>query len=682
MGPSGMLEGVCTWLMRTRITGSEPHTALWGASLWRSLGARRGREAEQSAGRGMTDLHLPEPQHFAWPRAAARREFGYRRMAVTNTIFIQSSSRSGKWNSVGIVLWLSLCMLCQYLCSAQYSFQVRFPEVEDDATGTLKPQYLPYVDCNLVASQPPQRAYLNDQGSCKECTKECTTNINSPACLCINSFDIATTEVNQFNGMDEDVTVCKPTDTNGIQIDLTKNDFRITFKTKSPTFNAPDGHRIEISSKDLNCNRGAWRVPWVTSIAGQYILSIELKTGETATGTDILTPLMTPEKVSSPFETKATFVMPSIRNPDNYFIDTVTSLLPVCTSATLACQHCISPGTNGGCSGNPLLPAVEKKSQIIVYPGDRFFNPVSEECLLKVVDYTIFRALKIPYVNGATCTGGSATERCRSLQTTQRPVETWNKLETKFFCKAEKDKATEYYILFTPSFSGFYSIQIPQGPPSIMTIALGPLVIPVQAANVDPKKTFAHGNGIFGVVQSELATFTIQPMDKFGNHHTSGMHIFQVTITQIEPLSAFRLVVDPVDTGQGTSAVEYQLQNPAIYSMEVRYCKDLLKYPPYSAAENRICDLSISDYQGPNIQSSPFRVEIRPYQFFIPLISVPGMAPQFRFGDVGIRYFVLFTANFPVCGQTYGSPRIRCAFMLVLVLMIMLLSRFMLVMLL
>jgi len=586
-------------------------------------------------------------------------------------------------------------MLCPYLCSAQYSFQVRFPELED-TTGTLIPQNLPNVDCGLVESATAgrlERAYLSDKGSCKKCTKECTTNINSPACLCINSFDIATTEVNQFNGMDEDVTVCKPTDTNGIQIDLTKNDFRITFRTKSLTFNAPDGHRIEIRSKDLTCSRGVWSVPWVTSIAGQYILSIELKTGETATGTDILTPLMTPEKVSSPFETKATFVRPSIKNPDNYFIDTVTSLLPVCTSATLACQHCISPGTNGGCAGNPLLPAVEKESQIIVYPGDRFFNPVSENCFKKVVDYTIFRALKIPYVNGATCTGGSATERCRSLQTTQRPVETWDKLETKVDCNDDgydEGKATEYYILFTPSFSGFYSIEIPNDRPSpnppspndlqsAMTIDLGPLVIPVQAANVDPKKTFAHGNGIFGVVQSELATFTIQPMDKFGNHHTSGMHIFQVTITQIEPLSAFRLVVDPVDTGQGTSAVEYQLQNPAIYSMEVRYCKDLLKYPPYSAAENRICDLSTNDYQGPNIQSSPFRVEIRPYQFFIPLISVPGMAPQFRFGDVGIRYFVLFTANFPVCGQTYGSPRIRCSFMLVLVL-IMLLSRFMLVM--
>lgn len=42
---------------------------------------------------------------------------------------------------------------------------------------------------------------------------------------------------------------------------------------------------------------------------------------------------------------------------------------------------------------------------------------------------------------------------------------------------------------------------------------LGPLVIPVSAGAVDRQNTFAYGGGIFGAVQTELATFTIQPMD-------------------------------------------------------------------------------------------------------------------------------------------------------------------------
>ena len=315
---------------------------------------------------------------------------------------------------------------------------------------------------------------------------------------------------------------------------------------------------------------------------------------------------------------------------------------------------------NGGCAGNAFVPAVEQDSQIIVYPGDRFFNSVEEMCLEKVVEFSNFRALKIPFRVGSDCEGNEDSEKCRAIETVQRPVETWGRLETTFECYEVEGRPTQYFLKFTPSYSGFYSIDIPAGPPSILPINLGPLVIPVEAAAVDPAKTIAWGEGIFGVVQSELATFTIQPIDTFGNHHTNGVHVFQVVISQIEPLTAFRLVVDPVDTGLGTATVEYQLQTPAIYGLEVRYCKDLLRYPPYIATENRFCDLGTVDLQGPYIKSAPFRVTIVPYQFFIPIINVPGMMTQFRFGDVGERYYALFTANFPVCGETYGTPSVRC----------------------
>jgi hypothetical protein len=64
--------------------------------------------------------------------------------------------------------------------------------------------------------------------------------------------------------------------------------------------------------------------------------------------------------------------------------------------------------------------------------------------------------------------------------------------------------------------------------------------------------------------------------------------------------------------------------------------------------------------QGPYIMGAPFRLTVSLSEFDLPIISVPGMMTGFRFGDVGIRYYALFTANFPVCGQQYGNPQVRC----------------------
>jgi len=56
---------------------------------------------------------------------------------------------------------------------------------------------------------------------------------------------------------------------------------------------------------------------------------------------------------------------------------------------------------------------------------------------------------------------------------------------------------------------------------------------------------------------------------------------------------------------------------------------------------------------------SPFRLEVLASEFYIPIISVPGMMTQFQRADVGVRYYALFKANFPVCGRKYGSPPVR-----------------------
>jgi hypothetical protein len=560
---------------------------------------------------------------------------------------------------LGRIFILSLVLLGPHISDAQFSFQVRFKDTE-------KQLNLPHVECGAGFPRDSEDA------SCQDCTPVCNNDKNSPECLCINQFQIATTQVDLFNGLDEDVEVCEVEDTNGNTIFLNSTEFYITIRSKSSAYNSPSGHVIELDSRDLTCERGKWNVQYTTTIAGQYIVSVVMKSGESAAGTPIFTPLMDADRLESPFERLATKVVAGLPNPDNYFLDIVTSFRPRCTAAGLGCEHCrfTDEATGTSCPGNDNLPAVlDPKSQVIVYPGDRFYNPVFENCKPDaVVGISVLKALKIPYKECSKEEDSGGKSLCREVATIQRDVLVWDKLLTSIDCSEDEaqEKPTEYYIMFTPSYSGYYFIEVkPQDTAnsmlgSALTTSIGPLIIPVEAAAVDATKCLAYGNGIFNVIQSELATFTIQPMDSFGNHHTSGLHVFQVAIRQVQPLSAFNVDIVGEDTGKGSVLVQYQLQQPAIYEVYVRYCKDLLRYPPYTnPAENRICDLSTVDQKGPQIKNSPFRVTIRDYEFYIPLVKEPGLMEQFRTAEVGVRYFALFTGNFDMCGKTYGSPPIK-----------------------
>jgi hypothetical protein len=538
-------------------------------------------------------------------------------------------------NSGALGVVLGLLLLCSRPTDAQCAFHVRVPETE-------AVENLPHVDCGAypgLGTGPfvglPRSANLMDPTvpvpSCQECLP-CTPE--PCIALCVNSFVIATTQVNQFNGMDEDVEICNPTDTNGNTIDLNDNDFRISLTTKSSSFNAPDGHVITISKEDLECERGKWQVKYSTSIAGQYIFDVQLKTGETATGFDILTPLLTADKLSSPFEWLATYVRPGVYNPDFYFIDIVNTLRPVCTTATIVCEHCTNPGVNGGCAGNNYVPSVRAESQIMLYPGDRFYNNVSTLCFEAVSKSTYnLKAVKIATKRGKICSGQEGTERYCDVDTIKEPVQNWGRLESETTCvQNELEEAHFYAITFTPTSSGFYAIEVLTQTTDatlapILTAPLGPLVIPVDAGPVDATKSFAYGNGLVGVIQSELATFTIQPIDRFGNHHTRGAHVFQVQLSMVDPPTAFRQIVTPKDTGGGMSTVEFQLQTAAVYGVEIRYCKDLLHYPPYSAAENRFCDLDNADGEPP-------------YQVFVFRFTCSDLAPALSLSKY--PYYIAF----------------------------------------
>ena len=168
---------------------------------------------------------------------------------------------------------------------AQYSYQVRFKDIENANN-------LPQVECGNNFPRDSEDA------ACQSCSAACGVN-KHPRVPLENVFQIATTEVNLFNGLDEDVTVCEVEDITATE-STWDNDFRIELKTKSTTFNAPEGHIISLrSNEDFSVN-GVWNIKSSTSIAGQYIVSVQRKQAKARPAG--LAPLSTADFVTSPFE--------------------------------------------------------------------------------------------------------------------------------------------------------------------------------------------------------------------------------------------------------------------------------------------------------------------------------------------------------------------------------------------
>ena len=126
---------------------------------------------------------------------------------------------------LGRIFILSLVLLGPHISDAQFSFQVRFKDTE-------KQLNLPHVECGAGFPRDSEDA------SCQGCTPVCNNDKNSPECLCINQFQIATTQVDLFNGLDEDVEVCEVEDTNGNTIFLNSTEFYITIRSKSSAYNS------------------------------------------------------------------------------------------------------------------------------------------------------------------------------------------------------------------------------------------------------------------------------------------------------------------------------------------------------------------------------------------------------------------------------------------------------------
>ena len=368
------------------------------------------------------------------------------------------------------------------------------------------------------------------------------------------------------------------------------------------------------------------------------------------------------------FESSSTYVVAGPSQDQTYFIDTVLSSRPPCTQSSPACRwvwidhldklvespsdsYCLNPQLNGGCAGNIQIPAANVLSRIFFTSGDAFSNPAaSASCSATSASSFVsnLQAIKISYLVPTNCQG----LRCASAEEQGNSVAV--PVPSSISCAS-----TQYAVYFTPSRSGFYSLQI-----TLLGLVIGPQLNSINAGPVDFNHTFAYGNGLFGSIQNEQVTFSIIPTDQFGNQHTSGMFVFQIFLTPVSYLG-LQQIIQPVSYGNGAVEVAYSLSTTGTYSLEVRYCKDLARYPPYTPRENQLCDLATASNAGPQILGSPYTITVVGAQFVVTGGNQPGMMSTFRTAQVGVQYFSLLQSNFQngPCGQTYGTPEVQARYL-------------------
>lgn len=145
----------------------------------------------------------------------------------------------------------------------RYSFSVKFPTISS-------PLDRPHVECITGLPRDSGSCTVSDNSTSSYCLlevfpfdsmrciwqQECTSG--TPP-LCINSFQIITTQVNVFLGIDEPVTVCKPLDSNGNEVDLNRKKFQIVLKAKAPSYNAPTRVVLDTIGNDIQ----VWKFDYV-----------------------------------------------------------------------------------------------------------------------------------------------------------------------------------------------------------------------------------------------------------------------------------------------------------------------------------------------------------------------------------------------------------------------------------
>ena len=391
--------------------------------------------------------------------------------------------------------------------------------------------------------------------------------------LCVNSFVIQATKYNSFDLTFQPFSQCTDTDANGVLTDLNDNTFLVEMRLKAPSYAAPNGHTITGLEKGLKCVNGQFLVQYMTKYAGQYRITVKLYKGMSPQNLPLYEDLVDADEKNEAgaFERAATLVLPG--EGVTYLVDSILSFRPVCNAnneGSLECAYCQKPAINGGCAGNDYIPRVYQQSRMIITAADKYSNTVNDDCAGGLGVTAQILALKQPSIAPSDCGQNTAGySYCRNIEVTQRPTDYGlQPCEDGSVCGKRcggclsnpSDAACQtcpytcgngascpavcqapyYFVKFRPLINGYYTLTV-----NIAGVSLGPVVVPVLASAVSPADTFAFGQGLFGAVASQGVSFEIQPKDQYGNHHTKGVHVFQVRGVLRRPRRACLFVNSP-----------------------------------------------------------------------------------------------------------------------------------------
>ena len=282
-------------------------------------------------------------------------------------------------------------------------------------------------------------------------------------------------------------------------------------------------------------------------------------------------------------------------------------------------------------------------SKLLVQAADPYFNAATDYCAYDQLMIPVVSTLKVLIfgLTGCALAKDIATKETVCSNATYTPLSTQfglnPTLPVRCICNPADTclaQTSPYTIYFTASYSGFYRLSITGA-----GVPVGPIVIPVVAGPVSAQETLAYGPGLAEAFATQLTEFYIQPRDAFGNYHSSGVHVFQVSITGNQ--SYYQQTVVPTDSGRGYSVVDLILESPQIYDIDMRYCPDLVKYPPYSAGDNRVCNLAAADKLGLPIAGSPFYKNVRDPFFVLTGSNLPLIVPVFGQASAGVPFFAM-----------------------------------------
>jgi len=149
-----------------------------------------------------------------------------------------------------------------------------------------------------------------------------------------------------------------------------------------------------------------------------------------------------------------------------------------------------------------------------------------------------------------------------------------------------------YQGSYTPSLPGRYQVDITLDGHPIKGSPYRPLI-----ENANAGRSYAEGDGLTHGQTKKPCNFTIHSVDADGNPVREGGDPFQVKITGPQPVTPH-----VTDNKDGTYSVQYQVEKPGEYTINVDLHGDPIKDSPFHPKIKWSCDSNNTYAEGPGIE--------------------------------------------------------------------------------